>query len=186
MAYKLNKKTKTHIADMATREKYKSLFDKKMASFVTDLTKQAYSHYQNELFEGVNPVVLKACSCTNSFDLYSDRIDIESISAALQYGSEKIEKLTLDRGIYGAGYRVFPGAIDDKHLYRDLLAFIKEVASFHSALMEAMQPFKSAEKMLKALPWAEKYYPEEDKTPTCNIVPISIIEKANELMGVAP
>lgn len=186
MAYRLTKQTKSHIADRAVREKYKAAFDQKMKAFIADVTQQAYTIFQNEHFEGVHPVVLNACSSTTAFQLYNDSINIKPIYVALQHDREEIDHLQLDRRIYGGGHRIYGHEIKNKTLYRDLVVFIKEVLAFHAALMDAMQPFKSADKMLKALPWAEEFYPDHDKTPACNIVPVSLIEKANELMGVKP
>lgn len=186
MAYKLSKKTKVHIATMATRRKYKVLFDNRINALIASCTEQLYAKYQNDLFQGVDPVVLKACYKSDVLDLYSDDIDITNINPAMQFGSDKVKILKLQKPIYGATSRLYLHSIEDKTAYRDLLTFVKEVNGFYAALMDAMQPFKSAEKMLKALPWAEQFYPDEDKTPVCNVVPVSLIEKANELMGVTP
>ncbi|WP_227719616.1 hypothetical protein [Yersinia proxima] len=186
MAYKLNQKIKNHIADMATRNKHKATFDKAFAAFKEDAYQQLYKKYQNELFEGLDPIVLKACDKADQIDLCSDRIDVSAISTAMQLHSDKLEKFGIGRNVYGGRYAFSAIDLSDKAALKKLMAIVKTITQFRSDLLTAMTHFKSGEKMVAALPWTDKFYPEEDKTPTCNIVPVSVIEKANSLMGVNP
>lgn len=186
MAYKLNQKIKNHIADMATRNKHKAAFDKVFAAFKEDAYQQLYKKYQNELFEGVDPIVLKACDKTDQIDLYNDRIDVSAISTAMQLRSGELARFGIDHHVYGKSYACYASDLSDKAALKKLMATVKTITQFRSDLLSAMAHFKSGEKMVSALPWTDKFYPEEDKTPTCNIVPVSVIEKANSLMGINP
>ncbi|WP_145507610.1 hypothetical protein [Yersinia hibernica] len=184
MAYKLNQKIKTHIADMATRNKHKAAFDKAFVAFKEDAYQQLYKKYQNELFEGVSPVVLETCDKTDRIDLCSDRIDVSAISTAMQLHSDKLEQFGIGRYVYGKSYAFYANDLSDKTALKKLMTTVRLIIQFRSDLLSAMAHFKSGEKMVSALPWTDKFYPEEDKTPTCNIVPVSVIEKANSLMGI--
>lgn len=186
MAYKLNQKIKTHIADMATRNKHKATFDKAFSAFKEDAYQQLYKKYQNEFFEGVDPIVLKACDKTDQIDLYNDQIDVSAISTAIQTRSDKLSRFSIGHHVYGKSYACCSSDLSDKTALKKLMSTVKTITQFRSDLLSAMAHFKSGEKMIAALPWTDKFYPEEDKTPTCNIVPVSVIEKANSLMGIRP
>lgn len=186
MAYKLNQKIKNHIADMATRQKHKAAFDKVFAAFKEDAYQQFYKKYQNGLFEGVNQIVLEACNKTDLINLSNDSIDVEDISTAIQVNTKKLRIFSIDHYVYGQSYALYARDLSDKTALKKLMATVRTITQFKSDLLSAMAHFKSGEKMVAALPWTDKFYPEEDKTPTCNIVPVSVIEKANSLMGINP
>jgi len=185
MSYKLSNKTKKHIADMATRQKYQATFNTALETFKRAILKELQIKNQSELFADLHPVVLAACNYQTTITLSSDKIDISSIRDAVSYRNDYIEILTLSARVYGESRygSIYPDDTWSPHL-KELRNVIDEIAHFRSTLSEALYPFRSGEKLIKALPWAEHFYPDADKTPTVNIVPVSLIEKANELMGV--
>lgn len=109
-----------------------------------------------------------------------------TISTAMQLRSGELARFGIDHHVYGKSYACYASDLSDKAALKKLMATVKTITQFRSDLLSAMAHFKSGEKMVAALPWTDKFYPEEDKTPTCNIVPVSVIEKANSLMGINP
>lgn len=102
---------------------------------------------------------------------------------ALDTRSE-IECLTFDSPVYASGnYRgiaSFPEELSED--FKALQKFLKEASAARQTLLDAMAHYKSSKKMFTELPWSEDFYPEQEKKPACNIVPVSTIAVANELM----
>lgn len=69
-------------------------------------------------------------------------------------------------------------------LLSGLTTFLKEASAARQTLLDAMAHYKSCKKMFAELPWTEEFYPESEKKPACNVVPVSTIAAANELMGL--
>lgn len=93
-----------------------------------------------------------------------------------------IKHFTATKYYYEKDYRTV--LQKDNEVFKDLILLVKEIQSFEETIMQAMGGFKSASKMFAELPWTEDLYPQSEKKPICNIVPVSTIAKANDLMGV--
>lgn len=194
---KLNKQIKTHIADMAIRKKYKAEFDKKLENLSTVGLDIVYKANHNEDFD-VLPERAKALIRTvkgielkNNINMgsYKPRRHYEEsgylLDTAFQTYSQ-IERIEFGKKIYGeSNYRGYAYQTEgfEEHL-KDLHAFLKEASKARQTLLDAMAHYKSCKKMFAELPWTETYYPESEKKPVANIVPVSTIAAANELMGL--
>lgn len=182
MAYKLNKSTKTHIAMRAVREKYFEKFHKAIVDFAEHAYNQFYVKYNNKLFENLPTEVLNVCKFNEI--VYIPCISLENINVALEHRLNYIRTIELPNRIFTSNYDLSSSDLENKDKLNDLVNLIKEIKDFNNTLMSAMYSFKSGEKLIAALPWAEAYYPECDKTPTCNIIPSGDIEQANKLMAL--
>lgn len=134
------------------------------------------------MFEELPLEVLATCKFTKK--IATPRLDVQDIKVAMDYRDDYIEEVKLPKCIYTGRYFLETAHLTDKSKWDNLVELVKEIEKFQSILMSAMRPFKSGEKLIAKLPWAEQYYPEYDKHPTCSIVSFGEIEAANRLMGV--
>ena len=189
---KLNKKIKTHIVEMAIRSKYKEQFDVLMQAVKDKAFEVAYVKYHNDDFKVLSERALALvqtsyCININRIQMGSNkRCGIERgycLSVALQT-RDWISSISLDKSIYGAQSTIYN--IEDcvEVELKALHTFLKETAKARETLEDAMSHYKSVKVMFKELPWTEEFYPEAEKKPVCNIVPVSTIAAANDLMGI--
>ncbi|AUR97099.1 hypothetical protein NVP1237B_40 [Vibrio phage 1.237.B._10N.261.52.C5] len=193
---KINKQIKTHIADMAIRKKYKAEFEKKLAALSVMGFDIVYDLNHNEDFD-VLPDRAKALIQTVQGIALKDDIRMGSYKPSRYYEErgylldtafqtrDTIERVGFDKKVYSAsnyrGDAHQPEAFDAP--LKELHAFLKEASQARQTLIDAMAHYKSCKKMFAELPWTETYYPEAEKKPVTNIVPVSTIAAANELMG---
>lgn len=194
---KINKQIKTHIADMAIRKKYKAEFEKKLAALSVIGFDIVYDLNHNEDFD-VLPERAKALVQTvQGIDLKDD-IKMGShrpyrhmpdrgylLDTAFQT-RDTIGRIGFEKKVYSASnYRGDARQPEefDAHV-KDLHAFLKEASQARQTLLDAMAHYKSCKNMFAELPWAETFYPEAEKKPVTNIVPVSTIAAANELMAL--
>lgn len=189
---KLNKQIKTHIADMAIRKKFKAEFDTLMQAVKDAAYKGLYEKYHNADFEVLPERAKKIISRVRTVDWPT--LDMESyvyngkergygLNVAFETRS-KLQEITLDKPILGPTYTIYNAYELFESEYKALTTFLKEVSEARNTLLAAMVHYKNADKMFKELPWTEEFYPEQDKKPKCNVVPVSTIAAANEIMGL--
>lgn len=179
---KLNKKIKNHICQMAIRNKFESEFKVVVSNICSDVGEIFYKESNGELFESVDPIILEAVRKCKSFEINQTIYLSENAGVALGCKFGYIKHFSATKFYYGKDYRTV--LQKDNEVFKDLILLIKEIQSFEETIMQAMNSFKSANKMFAELPWTEELYPESEKKPTCNIIPVSTIAKANDLMGV--
>lgn len=195
---KLNKQIKTHIADMAIRKKYKAEFEKRLADLTVKARKTLYDINHNADFD-VLPErakhLIQTCSGVN--------LPNGIAMASYKYGYDKVERgfllniafdtrkditmLTFQgETVYAPkdykGCAQWPEELNGE--LKEFTNFLKEASQARQTLIDAMVHYKSTNKMFAELPWAEQFYPEQEKKTACNIVPVSTIAAANDLMGV--
>jgi len=193
MALKLNKSIKTQIADMAIRSKYKAEFTERLKAVTDKAYSELYEKYHNDVFGVLPQSVRPSLRASKQVDIPRLQMKIET-SCGKEYGyglnvafdtRARIDALTLDKEVIGTDYK-FHNALELFEAgFKTLTNFLKTASEARQTLIDAMVHYKSAEKMFKELPWTEEFYPEQEKKPTCNIVPVSTIAAANELMGVS-
>lgn len=185
MALKLNKSIKLHIAQMAVREKFQAEFDNCHANFLNTLSDNLYLECKGVEFEGVSDVVMKCVRSTHNVRISSRVSIVVSDELKVIFGVRDLSNFRIEKPYYGTDYKKEIWDLSGvEQEYKDIRLCAKEAQKLFDVLIDSMDSFKSAAKMFAALPWAEKYYPESEKKPTCNIVPVTTINKANELMGV--
>lgn len=193
---KLNKQIKTHIADMAIRKKYKAKFESKLAKLTVKAREVLIEINHNEDFDllperakrlikkcnGVEIPSLIMCSRIGGFPKVERGYQLD---IAFDTYSD-INSLSFDKPVYASGNHrglaSFPEELSED--FKALQKFLKEASTARQTLLDAMAHYKSSKKMFAELPWSEDFYPEQEKKPACNIVPVSTIAAANELMGV--
>lgn len=189
---KLNKKIKTHIVDMAIRDKYKAKFDALMQAMRDKAYSGLYDEYHNEDFELLPERSRKYVGKTTYVDVPTIRVGnylrhgVErgyGLDVALQTRNT-IEYIELGQPVYGTEHKFYNASDLFRDEYHDLVTFLKEASKARETLVNAMTHYRSCKKMFAELPWTEEYYPEHEKTPTVNLVPVSTIAAANGLMGV--
>lgn len=186
MALKLNKSIKIHIAQMAVREKFQCEFDVCYENVVNALSNEVYKQCNGVDFESLPESVMSCVRSTNNINIQSGCRSFISDELCVTFGVKDIGDFKSNKPFYGSDYRHYLRSTDGFSAeYTDLKMCVKESQKLFDALIDSMESFKSAAKMFAALPWSEKYYPESEKKPTCNIVPVTTINKANELMGVS-
>lgn len=192
MALKLNKQIKTHIADMAIRKKYKSEFDRLLKSVTDKAYTELYAKYHNEDYDALPQRALSAVRKTKTVSIPTIIMEMEKprFGAERGYGlnvafdtCRRIRSLSMDKVVYGQDYE-FRNALElFETEFKSLTSFLKEASKTRQTLLDAMAHYKSCNKMFNELPWTEAHYPESEKKPACNIVPLSTIEEANKLMS---
>ncbi|AUR82737.1 hypothetical protein NVP1271B_39 [Vibrio phage 1.271.B._10N.286.54.B4] len=192
---KINKQIKTHIADMAIRKKYKAEFEKKLAALSVIGFDIVYDLNHNEDFDVLPDRAKSLIQTVQGIDLKDD-IRMGSYKPSRYYEErgylldtafqtrDTIKRVGFDKKVYSAsnyrGNANQPEAFDAP--VKELHVFLKEASQARQTLLDAMAHYKSCKKMFAELPWAETYYPEAEKKPVVNVVPVSTIAAANELM----
>ena len=187
---KINKQIKTHIADMAIRKKYKAEFTVLMRAMKDKAHSELYNEYHNEDFDLLPKRALNLVQRCGVVDISTLQMEHR-----VQYGRDtgyglhvafetrsSIQSITLDKEILGCGHKIYNASELFSDEYAALTAFLKEASQARQTLLDAMAHYKSCKKMFAELPWTETYYPEAEKKPVVNIVPVSTITAANELM----
>lgn len=195
MTLKLNKQIKTHIADMAIRKKYKAEFEKKLAELSVIGFDIVYDLNHNEDFDVLPDRAKALVQTVQGIDLENDikmgshrpyrHLPERGYSLDVAFQTRvTIGRIGFDKKVYSASnYRgdarqpeAFGVHVEELH------SFLKEASQARQTLLDAMAHYKSCKKMFAELPWTETYYPEAEKKPTCNVVPVSTIAAANKLM----
>ncbi|QZI93269.1 hypothetical protein SIPHO075v1_p0046 [Vibrio phage PS65A.1] len=189
---KINKQIKTHIADMAIRKKYKAEFTELMQAMKDKAYSELYNKYHNEDFDLLPERALNLVQRCGTVDISTIQMEHK-----VQYGRDigyglhvafdtysSIQSITLDKQVLGCGHKIYNASELFSDEYAALTSFLKEASKARQTLLDAMAHYKSCKKMFAELPWTETYYPESEKKPVTNIVPVSTIAAANELMGL--
>lgn len=194
MALKLNKTIKTHIADMAIRKKFKAEFDAKMAALSDEAYNVLYAKYHNEDFEVLPErakVLIREARIVDMRNGFKMDYNANRVYGHAGYGldiafqtNHDIGEIKLTKPVYAPSHYGRASSLEelDPSLNK-LREFLKTVSEARDTLINAMTHYKSTDKMFKELPWSEEFYPEAEKKPTCNIVPVSTIAAANDIMG---
>lgn len=189
---KLNKRIKTHIADMAIRKKYKAEFDNLMKAMSDKAYHGLYAKYNNDDFKVLPERSLKLVQNSKHVNIETIRMEKRErqgcsigyeLNVSFQTRSE-IGTIELEKPILGASYTIYNADTLFADEYKAVIKLLKEASAARQTLLDAMAHYKSSKKMFSELPWSEDFYPEQEKKPACNIVPVSTIVAANELMGV--
>ncbi|AUR87790.1 hypothetical protein NVP1104O_40 [Vibrio phage 1.104.O._10N.286.49.A12] len=188
---KINKQIKTHIADMAIRKKYKAEFTRLLKAVTDTAYDELYAKYHNEDYDVLPQRALSAVEKTKEIDVPALIMDLEKP----RFGSERgyglnvafdtrrrIDSLSMEKAVYGTRYKFHNSFELYEKEFKALTTFLKEASQARQTLLDAMAHYKSCKKMFAELPWTETYYPEVEKKPVVNIVPVSTIAAANELM----
>lgn len=193
MTLKLNKQIKTHIADMAIRKKYKAKFTELLKTVTDKAYSELYDKYHNEDFDVLPARASSALRKTKEVEIPSLLMSSETPRYGKEYGyglnvafdtRSRIDSLVLDKSVIGTDYK-FHNALElFETEFKALTTFLKEASAARQTLLDAMAHYKSCKKMFAELPWTEEFYPESEKKPACNVVPVSTITAANELMGL--
>lgn len=197
MPLKLNKSIKEQIADMAIRSKFKPEFDKRMGQLRENLHSVLFYENNNSDFDTLpdraKKYISKASGVRLNQSIYMGShivgFDKRETGFLLNVAFEtrrEINMIKLNSQVYAlsdySGNASFPVKCENE--VKSLLSFLKTASETRQILIDAMTHYKSAEKMFKELPWSEDFYPPQEKKTKCNIVPVSTIATANELMGV--
>lgn len=192
MTLKLNKQIKTHIADMAIRKKYKAKFTELLKTVTDKAYSELYDKYHNEDFDVLPARASGALKSSKRVDIPELQMEIvKRFNGERGYGLNvafdtrgRIDSLVLDKAVIGTDYK-FHNALElFETEFKALTAFLKEASAARQTLLDAMAHYESCKKMFAELPWTEEFYPESEKKPACNVVPVSTIAAANELMGL--
>lgn len=193
MTLKLNKQIKTHIADMAIRKKYKAKFTELLKAVTDKAYSELYDKYHNEDFDVLPARAFGALRKTKEVDIPSLLMSSETHKFRTDRGYglnvafdtyRRIDSLTMAKVVIGTEYK-FHNALELFEVeFKALTTFLKEASAARQTLLDAMAHYKSCKKMFAELPWTEEFYPESEKKPACNVVPVSTIAAANELMGL--
>lgn len=192
MALKLNKPIKTYIADMAIRSKYQAEYDSLMQSLKTALYEQLYAAYNNDDFKDLPERALKLVKKSKVVRLGHDNIRMNRIvhydktlghdlNVAFQ-SRNVIEQVNLDEYVLGADHKFYRDNLADAEL-KALKSFLKAVAEIRDILLESMASYRTANHMMNEMPWTKEFYPESEKKPSVDIVPLATISKANMIMN---
>lgn len=189
---KLNKQIKTHIADMAIRKKYKAEFDNLMKAMSDKAYHGLYAKYNNGDFKVLPERSLKLVQNSKHVNIDTIRMEKrEPYGRSIGYGlnvsfqtRSEIGTIELEKPILGASRTIYDADTLFADEYKAVIKLLKEASTARQTLLDAMAHYKSSKKMFSELLWSEDFYPEQEKKPVCNIVPISTIAAANELMGV--
>lgn len=190
---KLNKQIKTHIADMAIRKKYKAEFASLLKAVTDKAYNELYDKYHNEDYDVLPQRALAAVEKTKEIDIPTLLMGVEKPRFGPERGyglnvafdtRRRMDCLSMDKAAYGTRYKFHNSFELYETEFKALTAFLKEVSKARQTLLDAMAHYKSCKKMFAELPWAETYYPESEKKPVANIVLVSTIAAANELMGL--
>ena len=188
---KINKQIKTHIADMPIRKKYKAEFARLLKAVTDTAYDELYAKYHNEDYDVLPQRALSAVEKTKEIDVPALIMDLEKprFGAERGYGlnvafdtRRRIDSLSMEKAVYGTRYKFHNSFELYEKEFKALTAFLKEASQARQTLLDAMAHYKSCKKMFAELPWTETYYPEAEKKPVTNIIPVSTIAAANELM----
>lgn len=192
MALKLNKTIKTHIADMAIRSKYQEEYNDLTQSLKTALYDHFYLKFNNDDFKDLPERAMKHVRKTKSVYLGQEKLQMKMITlhnSDRGYGLDvafqtrsSIDIICMDDFVFGEDYRLH---INDaaKHELNELKLFLKSVADIRDILLESMASYRTANHMMNEMPWTKEFYPESEKKPSVDIVPLATISKANMIMG---
>lgn len=185
MKLKLNQKIKTHIVQMAIRQKFQDEYDAKFLALSEKLGDMARVENKSHLFDNLDSYVLSCVKSTTRINLdYRFKFLSADMRVGLSIRNEHLTDIYTDKLIYGDDHYFRFKNGKDKDLVKEFHLYVKEIEKFAEAIESAICCFKSANKMFKELPWTEDLYPESEKAPNCNIIPVSAIALANDLMGV--
>lgn len=196
MNLRLNNKIKTHIADMAIRNKFKAEFDAKLANLCKVAEEELRKQYHNEDFDVLPERAKALVPSTKCVFLGRNHIQM---NREIKYGVDRgyglnvafdtrlsIDFIELSKSVYArtshSGNASLPDAAEPA--LKELISFLKECSKARDTLISAMAHYRTVKKMFAELPWTEQFYPEQEKKPTCNIVPVSTIAAANDIMGI--
>lgn len=192
MALKLNKTIKTHIADMAIRSKHQEEYNELMQALKTALYDHFYLKFNNDDFKDLPERALKHVKKTSSVYLGSEKIQMSKIVRSHTdrgYGLDVafqsrslIDCIYMDDLVFGEDYR-FHICDAAKVEIKELKSFLKSVAEIRDILIESMASYRTANHMMNEMPWTKGFYPESEKKPSVDIVPLATISKANLIMG---
>lgn len=192
MALKLNKTIKTHIADMAIRSKYQAEYNELMQALKTALYDHFYLKFNNDDFNGLPERAMKHVKKTSSVYLSSEKIQMSKIEKRhieRGYGLDVafqtrslIDCIYMDDLVFGEDYR-FHIADAARVEIKSLKSFLKATAETRDILLESMSSYRTANHMMNEMPWTKEFYPESEKKPSVDIVPLATISKANMIMG---
>lgn len=184
MSFKLNKSIKKHIVQMAIRKKFEADYNDAFAAFKKGISQHVGKETKSHLFENLDTYVLSCVSKTNLVRLNSlDAIKFSDNVKIALYLRDDISQINLSEGCaYGTDYGYYCNEIPE--CLKEFKRFVFNIEEFAGIIEASLDCFKSANKMFKELPWTEGLYPASAKVTACNIIPVSTIAIANELMGV--
>ena len=179
---KLNKSIKSEIIQMAIRKKFEVKFKDNLEKLTSSLKEVAEKETSHHLFSGLDSHVLNCLRKSQKIifpsDVYIRPSDNVKTALSIRYCIDSVS--IKDSYIYGSELYFIPLSMPQE--LTDFIKFMKSIEEFNSTLELAIAPFKSTKKMFNELPWTEELYPSSYKAPACNIVSLSTIESANELM----
>lgn len=181
---KLNKSIKRHIVQMAIRSKFETEFKSRLENLTVELKSVVDVETKAYLFKGLDSHVISCLRKTNRINFpYRQDINLsDNVKVALgaRYCLDRV--ILKDAYVYGHDHSYT--LQDSPQCLKDFRSYCKEIETFAETIEGALACFKSAPKMFKELPWSEEFYPAEEKKPACNVVPVSTIAAANDLMGI--
>lgn len=183
----LNNKIKTHIADMAVRNKFKAEFDAKLANLCKVAEEELRKQYHNEDFDTLPERAKALVSKVGEIRLGQSSLDLSGLGLNVAFDTyREVHTLPVSKTIYAktdySGRSRLPDTAEPA--LKEFISFLKECSKARDTLISAMAHYRTVKKMFAELPWTEQFYPEQEKKPACNIVPVSTIVAANEIMGV--
>jgi hypothetical protein len=190
---KLNKTIKTHIADMAIRSKFKEQYIKELTELVLAVEGKLKEENHNSDFASLPDRALKLVRSTTFVDIDIRMNKVERHGRVSGYGlniafdtRNEIGRVKMREAVYcnASSYHGvnIPQSCDLE--FGKFKSFLKMASDARQTLLDAMASYKSCKAMFAELPWSEEFYPAQEKKPECNIVPVSTIAAANELMGI--
>lgn len=169
---------------MAIRKKFETEYNAKFLALSGKLGDMARIKCKAYLFNGLDAYVLSRVKSTKRTNLgYRFKFNSCNVRTGLSIRNEYLTDIYVEKPIYGEDYHFNFKSGEDKELVKEFHLYVKEIEKFAETIESAICCFKSANKMFAELPWTEGLHPESEKAPVCNLVPVSAIALANDLMN---
>lgn len=193
MQYKLNKTIKEAIIKAALRHKYQEELNDLQEEVVEVLYKAARKACKQDYIESLAlPDEVKRVMKKANRVYTGDSCNFIYMPNARKYLNVKDTRFRIyfgdDRLVYNDSSKVEYSQINKyasvKALEKKIRDFVKKVEDDLEKITVAVYSFSNAKKMFDEMSWTKDLYPDEFKPVGGQLVPVAVIEQANELMKV--
>lgn len=197
MKLKLNKTIKTKIVENAIKDRFNDSYTLEAEKLVKKIYEMAFVHFKMEEYENTHEMAKKfipmaseiKINCSDGLNyIYESDFSICAMRAIDELYPNHLCQ-SMPSKIWGrSDYCLNDDFIDCNEKSKTLKPINKlrkEIINAADVLLSALEHYKTAEKAFKELPWVEKYYLTEYKQQSAGqLIPVSVIAAANDLMGV--
>ena len=175
------KAAKEHILQMAVRKMFKDEFNKKHEELREALTVKAESMGDHEELARVVPEHLLKNLVSSSLACHYGNLIIRVDNYVALESKPSIRSIELVRVVYISSHKA--AELVDSQEVKEFNKYVKTIDQAASEIETSLNSYRTYNKAVEALPWIEALHPDYMKSPVCNIVPISTINKVNEMMN---